>query len=267
MILEESRKRIALFFWLFTAFFVPTFLISGCAAPQRYQPMAPVYTPPPPAAQGIYHTVSRGETLYRIAKNYKMDVSELMRINHITNPSTLEVGQRLFIPRAVTPAYKPLPPRYEPVNIDKIRKIVGPKKNIHAWQTITVHHSATLKGGAKNFDRDHSRRKMGGLFYHFVIGNGSYTSDGAVEVGWRWKKQVKANRPYDIQICMVGDFSRQNMSEAQLSSLANLILVLQEQYGIPTNRVRRHKDIYGKHTECPGRNFPFDRLLTRLRGQ
>ena len=106
---------------------------------------------------------------------------------------------------------------------------------------------------------------MGGLFYHFVIGNGTGSGDGEIEVGWRWRKQVKANRPYDIQICLVGDFTRESVSEAQMASLSALVKVLRRQYNIPCRNIRRHKDIAGRVTQCPGYNFPFERFLTTIR--
>ncbi len=208
------------------------------------------------------HVVERGETLYRISKIYHVEISELMRVNNIYNPTQIEVGQRLFIPQAVLPPHMLRP--YEPLTIEDVRRIVGPKNVGSDWRTITVHHSGTLQGNARLFDRDHRRRKMGGLFYHFVIGNGTKSAVGAIEVGWRWKKQVPANRPYDIQICLVGDFDQQDVQEGQFSSLVNLIRVLQEEYGIPISAIRQHKDIKGKHTDCPGSRFPFHRLISTL---
>src|SRR5690606_32161137 len=58
------------------------------------------------------------------------------------------------------------------------------------WQWIVIHHSATPTGGAVEFDKLH--RETNGwdeLGYHFVIGNGTNTKDGMVEVGPRWVKQ------------------------------------------------------------------------------
>lgn len=255
MTLEENKKIFVFFLLFFVSF------IHGCArAPHRLS--SPSFVPSPVSTtQGITHTVERGQTLYRIAKTYDVEVSDLMRTNNIYNPSQLEVGQKLMIPRERVV----MPPKgVEIVTLNQVRSLVGPRSTKQSWQTITLHHSGTLRGSARLFDRDHRRRRMGGLFYHFVIGNGSYTKDGSIEVGWRWKKQVKANRPFDIQICLVGNFNKQTVSEAQLSSLANLITVLQEQYEIPLSHVRRHEDIKGKITECPGRNFPFNKLISRL---
>jgi len=50
---------------------------------------------------GIYHTVQRGENLFRIGKAYDMTYQELARVNRIEDPSQLRVGERIFIPGAM----------------------------------------------------------------------------------------------------------------------------------------------------------------------
>ena len=234
--------------------------VGGCARVPKHTPIQPT-GPTSTQISGFYHTLSKGETLYHVAKLYNVDLNELMRVNRITNPSALEIGQRLWVPvQGAAPAVAP----YSPMNVDAIKKRVGAKRYSYEWKTITLHHSATLQGSAKQFNRYHTMKHMGGLFYHFVIGNGTNSGDGEVEVGWRWDRQVKANRPNDIQICMVGDFNRQELSEAQFNSLITVIRILQEEYNIPTSTIRRHEDIKGKHTECPGKNFPLQRILRVL---
>ena len=215
---------------------------------------------------GFYHTVGRGQTIYRIAKTYNLDWRELMRANRVSNPSQLEIGQKLFIPhRAPAETFQPAMPG--PVGPAEIRSLIGNRRSNSVWRTITVHHSGTKKGSAKLFHRDHTRRRMGGLFYHFVIGNGTNTPDGGLEVGFRWQRQIKANRPNDIQICLVGDFNGQYVSEAQFATLARLVKMLRDDYGVPIGAIRKHEDIKGKHTECPGRNFPLQRILNELVNQ
>ncbi len=49
---------------------------------------------------GVYHTVQPGQTLYRIGKTYNVDEHYLARINGITDPTTVKVGTRLYIPGA-----------------------------------------------------------------------------------------------------------------------------------------------------------------------
>lgn len=49
---------------------------------------------------GIYHTVNKGENLYRISKAYNIDIQELAEINGIEDINQIKVGQKLFIPGA-----------------------------------------------------------------------------------------------------------------------------------------------------------------------
>lgn len=232
--------------------------LSGCITVPRQ--VAPPVTAP--AAAGVHHIVGSGQTLWRIAKTYNVDIKEIMRANRIQNPNQIGVGQELFIPGARAPLRIE---GYKPFVTEEVEKIVGPKYYSSKWRYITLHHSATLEGNAEDFDRNHRKRGMGGLFYHFVIGNGSGSGDGEIEVGWRWRRQCPVNRAHDIQICLVGDFNRQKLTESQFDSLIKLISVLSQQYNIPVNHIRRHKDIADKVTECPGGNFPFAKIISELR--
>jgi len=50
------------------------------------------------------YVVKKGDTLYAIAKRCGTTVSELAAVNNIKDPSRLQVGQKLLIPRKVTAA-------------------------------------------------------------------------------------------------------------------------------------------------------------------
>jgi len=50
--------------------------------------------------KGVYHTVQSGQTLYQISKTYQVDESYLARVNRISDPTRMAVGQRVFIPGA-----------------------------------------------------------------------------------------------------------------------------------------------------------------------
>jgi LysM repeat protein len=238
-----------------SVFIILSFLalaLNGCVtAPRQMQPVG-----------GIYHIVGSKETLWRIARTYDVDMGQIMRLNRINDPNQLKVGQELFIPGAAVPLV--IEP-YKPLVTKDVEKLVGPKCYSYRWRSVTMHHSATITGNAKAFDKSHRKRGMGGLFYHFVIGNGTGSGDGEIEVGWRWRKQKKANRPNDIQICLVGNFNRQKVSAAQYESLVKLITVLRKQYNIAVRNVRRHKDVTRKATDCPGRNFPYSRIISDLK--
>ena len=53
--------------------------------------------------------------------------------------------------------------------------------------------AATDYGGAHRFDTGHKEKGWDGLGYHFVIGNGSDTRTGLVEVGPRWARRSGAH--------------------------------------------------------------------------
>ena len=51
-------------------------------------------------SHAVYHRVQPGETLYRISKTYGVPVERLVTVNHLSDASHIEVGQRLLIPDA-----------------------------------------------------------------------------------------------------------------------------------------------------------------------
>jgi hypothetical protein len=137
------------------------------------------------------------------------------------------------------------------------------------WTHIVLHHSATEKGGARTFDKFHRQKGWDELGYHFVIGNGTDTPDGYIEVGSRWNKQkhgahCKTPNNYfnehGIGICLVGDFTNSKPTRKQLASVENLTRFLVEQCSISPHRVTSHTAVKGKSTQCPGRHFPLSRL-------
>jgi len=145
----------------------------------------------------------------------------------------------------------------------------------HAWKTIVVHHSAGESGCAATFDRLHRARGWDELGYHFVIGNGSNTGDGAVEVGSRWRKQKHgahcktASNFYNkngIGICLVGNFENHGPSGRQMASLRKLTAFLMQRYHISPDRIQGHGEVPGTHTRCPGRRLSLSRLRRDLHG-
>ena len=140
------------------------------------------------------------------------------------------------------------------------------------WTSIVVHHSATANGGAKAFDRFHRKRGWDELGYHFVIGNGTYSPDGHVEVGSRWHKQkhgAHCKTPsnyyneHGIGICLVGNFNETRPTSRQLASLERLVRFLSGACNVPPARLITHHHINEK-TECPGRYFSLGRLRRSL---
>jgi len=136
-----------------------------------------------------------------------------------------------------------------------------------AWQWIVIHHTATNYGNARIIDKWHRDRGFDELGYHFVIGNGTDSGDGQVEVGPRWIKQkwgahtkTADNRfnDFGIGICLVGNFNLDQPTPAQMKSLARLVAYLMASYRIPSDHVLGHGD--AKPTDCPGRYMDVDQV-------
>ncbi|HEU0207547.1 MAG TPA: N-acetylmuramoyl-L-alanine amidase [Candidatus Udaeobacter sp.] len=183
--------------------------------------------------------------------------------------------------QGIEPAPSPPPrrgfwPWSRPVNyryltssvIEAIRR--APVKR-RRWQFIVVHNSGTRQGNARVFDyyHRHVRRMQNGLAYHFVIGNGTSTGNGQIEVGDRWRRQINGGHVHSdylnnisLGICLVGDFNRDQPTRAQLDACEELIRYLRQRCG-GTGRgaipVKPHREINPPRwpTDCPGDDFPY----------
>ena len=140
------------------------------------------------------------------------------------------------------------------------------------FQAIILHHSATHGGSAAAFERNH-RARLGGLAYHFVIGNGSGTSDGLVETGYRWQdqipgphtKNVDVNRR-SVAVCLVGNLDKAPPTRRQISALLPLLERLCRECKIPGERIYSHREV-DPQTVCPGRGLPMNRIRSVLAGR
>jgi hypothetical protein len=137
------------------------------------------------------------------------------------------------------------------------------------WSAIVLHHSGTARGGAESFDAHHRReRGWRSLGYHFVIGNGTETPDGAIQAGPRWQRQEAgahaASSEYNqrgIGVCLVGNFETGRPTEAQLEATVLLLRALVRRFGISKERILGHREVReGGSTACPGRFFPMEEL-------
>ena len=128
------------------------------------------------------------------------------------------------------------------------------------WRGIVIHHSATTTGGAAAFDKMHRAKGWDELGYDFVIGNGSDTGNGQIEVGSRWTKQKigahaksSDNRynEYYIGICLVGNFDVERPTPQQMAAVDKLVAYLMVTYHVRPDEIIGHNDT--KQTDCPGK--------------
>jgi hypothetical protein len=136
------------------------------------------------------------------------------------------------------------------------------------WKYTIVHNSGTRQGNARIFDyyHRHVRKMPNGLAYHFVIGNGTSSGNGQIEIGNRWVRQLAGGHVHSdylnyisIGICLVGDFNRDLPTQAQYQALDELIRYLRQRVGKIDGKysiVLGHKEINPVPTDCPGKRFP-----------
>lgn len=145
------------------------------------------------------------------------------------------------------------------------------------WKAIVIHHSATDKGSAAIFDKHHKQNNgWDGVGYDFVIGNGTGTGNGQVEVTNRWRQQKTgahcktdysnwANRQA-VGICLVGNFNKTGPTWQQMNSLSKLVSFLQTSYNIDRNHIYGHNTTpkHSTKTDCPGKRFSMANLKSKL---
>ena len=150
--------------------------------------------------------------------------------------------------------------------------LMYPNKVDRPWRYIVLHHSASASGNYDQIDAEH-RKILGinGCGYHFVIGNGTGSRDGQIEVSQRWINQKQGAHTrnarthdadeYGIGICLVGDFDKQPPSPKQIAATKALIDYLNKRYNIAPDGLRTHAHLAATTTVCPGKFFPSEAML------
>jgi N-acetylmuramoyl-L-alanine amidase len=214
--------------------------------------------------------VEKDDTVSAIARSVGTTPEAVRRLNGLADPSRIYPDQVLLVPAA--PDAK-LPQSLEQ-RVAALTQL-PPEAESRRWRYIVIHHSASTNDCARKINDFHrnTRGWANGLGYDFVIGNGTMTPDGWIEVSHRWARQLVGahakshdNRMNEIGIgiCLVGDFEKDFPSDAQMESLVALVRHLQRRYHIPKRRVIGHRDVLKNYTACPGRNFSIERLRDML---
>lgn len=147
-----------------------------------------------------------------------------------------------------------------------------PPRADRPWQYVVIHHSAHERGSYGSIDREH-RARLGtdGCGYHFIIGNGTESPDGQIEVAQRWSDQKAgahcrdARSPdvndYGIGICLVGDLDSTGPTTRQVEAARELVAYLRTRYEIPAANVGSHAQLAASPTACPGKHFPMQAIV------
>ncbi|QXE19311.1 N-acetylmuramoyl-L-alanine amidase [Clostridium sp. 001] len=127
-------------------------------------------------------------------------------------------------------------------------------------QAVVLHHADAKVCSIEDIHRWHLENGWCGCGYHYLV-----RKDGTIYTG-RNEKAVGAHCPgynsKSIGICAEGDFNVEVMGQTQYSALLELTRSMLSKYGI--NKVYGHRELYS--TDCPGENFPLDRIRSEAAG-
>jgi len=147
-----------------------------------------------------------------------------------------------------------------------------PPKAERPWKYVVLHHSANEVGNYDQIDHEH-KKTLGwaGCGYHFIIGNGTGSPDGQIEVSQRWSNQkhgvhcrngkTSEVNEYGIGICLVGDLDDKPPTPRQIAAAKALVTYLGDRYSIPTDHMGSHAQLANSPTACPGKHFPTQAIL------
>ena len=170
---------------------------------------------------------------------------------------------------------RPLAVPVVPPGIPASEPLGPPGIVLHHSESPAVYHGVPLNA-ARLEDIHHREHPDWGtvyngktyyIGYHYVI-----LPDGTVEQGRPDNCPGTHARTHNdwIGICLIGGFQTNNHwwpehpTKQQMTSLIALCERLMSKYHIPPDLVKRHRDI--NDTYCPGDRFPYNFLLTQLRG-
>lgn len=119
---------------------------------------------------------------------------------------------------------------------------------------IVLHHAAG-GGSVEAIHAAHKSRGYAGIGYHFYV-----RKDGSIFRGRpeEWVGAHAGGHNNMLGICAEGNFQNDTMGDAQRDAIAELLKYLFGKYG--KRKVYGHRDLMA--TACPGRNYPFDAIVT-----
>ena len=123
---------------------------------------------------------------------------------------------------------------------------------------IVEHHAAVARCTADDIHRWHLGNDWSGIGYHAFI-----TKTGKIyrgrPVGMRGAHCLNAGDW--LGICYEGNFDHEKMNPKQLAAGKWLTSRWRGKFKIPKNKAKRHGDMPGNSTACPGRYFPLAKIV------
>src|SRR3546814_18302107 len=98
---QHKKKPTRTSRYLMLAAVAATVVLAGCASRTTQAPVTDMSGGVAAPVGGATYVVKAGDTLYKIAQAQNMNVAEISRLNNITDPSQLRIGQVLRLNSSV----------------------------------------------------------------------------------------------------------------------------------------------------------------------
>ena len=138
----------------------------------------------------------------------------------------------------------------------------GNLSNLGTVKRIICHNADATTCSIEDIDRWHKNNGWAGCGYHFLV-----RKDSSIYRGRPENKLGAHTSNYNtgsLGICFEGKYNTEEMPEAQLKAGQELIKYLLDKYNLSKANAYKHKDF--NNTDCPGHNFPWDKLISGIDG-
>lgn len=147
----------------------------------------------------------------------------------------------------------------EPVIVDPKLAFNGRLQSRSRTDFVVLHHAAASRCTIEDVHRWHLQKQWLGCGYHYFVDKLGHIYRGRPEgaVG----AHCKDYNDCSIGVCVEGDYTKEQMPVEQEQAVTDLVAWMLTRY--PAVAVKRHSDLNA--TACPGRNYPFDRIVAAAR--
>ncbi len=155
----------------------------------------------------------------------------------------------------------------------KQRPIMSRINRMNGVRRITIHHEggepvyftdvASTARRLLVLRRGHIGRGWADIGYHYVIDRAGRVWEGRPI--WYQGAHVRDNNEHNAGVMLLGNFDRQEPSEAQLRALQGFVVKLSRKYHVASNRIYTHRELM--ETACPGRMLQPRVVAMRRMGQ
>lgn len=128
---------------------------------------------------------------------------------------------------------------------------------------IVLHHTAAEEKNTEQIRKYHKSIGWRDIGYDFVIEKDGKLVDGRSLSIQGAHAGVTYYNQHAIGIAVIGNLSKRYIYTKQYDTLINLLLDLMIKWDISINNILLHREI--KNTQCPGNNFPKEKLFIDLK--